>query len=370
MRGAVELVRVNKSGPEPPDNAAQLGNLAENRRQAAADLAPRALGGEFHRNPPVLQFVGKFPPSRAHHDGIDASSGELTGEREQALACSEQPDAGCQEDDFHAKEGCEGQESNDPPANSLFFNDLKTKIGFSQLLLNFPLSTEKDHPLWIGNTSTAKDCRGYEVKKKRFRGPEMHLTVLGLAGMFASSGGNHPRQAHPDGETGGFSSGESGSMAERITGMADPAVDDRLRVALPFRMLKALRTLASEADPAAQADEELTVVVGLGLEGTLCVWPKNVHEELIEWLAEKPEWDQTWRQVRATVEGSWEEQKLDKQNRIKIPSLLGRKLGLSGNVVVRGAGRHMEIISMDAWEKQVDALPGLVAAGQAKGGQA
>ncbi len=137
-------------------------------------------------------------------------------------------------------------------------------------------------------------------------------------------------------------------MAQRLTGMVEQRVDDRQRIAIPARFKDALRHFSgsSEAD--------LSVTVGLGLEGRLCIFPKTVHDELLDHLDSQPAFDPKWRRIRNMVEGSAEEQALDKQSRIKIPALLARRLELEGTIVVMGAGRHLVLMTMAEWERELD----------------
>ncbi len=140
-------------------------------------------------------------------------------------------------------------------------------------------------------------------------------------------------------------------MAKRLTGMAEQKVDDRLRVAVPAKFMDALRHLSGSGDG------DLSVVVGLGLEGRLCIFPKPVHDDLLAHLDSQPKFDPKWRRIRNMVEGSSEEQTLDKQKRIKIPGLLARELGLQGNIVVTGSGLELVLMPLADWEKELKEYP-------------
>ncbi|MEQ8820838.1 MAG: division/cell wall cluster transcriptional repressor MraZ [Sumerlaeia bacterium] len=138
----------------------------------------------------------------------------------------------------------------------------------------------------------------------------------------------------------------------QLSGMIECSVDERHRVAIPAKMLKCMKAIAGvdESDKSVP----MTVVVGLSLGRNLGVFPKNVHDDLVAFLNGKPKHDTDWNRIRTWIIGTAEEQTLDKQNRIRIPALLAKKLKLQGEVVVTGVEDHIELIGKDDWEREFD----------------
>jgi DNA-binding transcriptional regulator/RsmH inhibitor MraZ len=153
-------------------------------------------------------------------------------------------------------------------------------------------------------------------------------------------------------------------MRHQLSGINPQKVDERNRVALPSRFVSVFRAIsAPEGTETTDDGEPLEVVVALGLKKRLCIYPVNVYEEMLEWLDGQPTYEPAWRDVRGMIHGSAEYQTLDKQNRLKIPAFLGRKLGLTGAIVVKGAGRWAELLSeadmemdLDTFEEKVNRL--------------
>jgi len=135
--------------------------------------------------------------------------------------------------------------------------------------------------------------------------------------------------------------------------MAEVRVDDRNRIPVPTRFMDVLRGLDEySADP-----KGIEVVVGLDRTGKLGVFPKSVHEELLERLDEQDPDDPRWDEIRETIFGSSDECKLDVQNRVKISGPLCKLLGLSGEVIVRGVGKYLQVLSMDDWMEGAKTAP-------------
>lgn len=143
-----------------------------------------------------------------------------------------------------------------------------------------------------------------------------------------------------------------------LSGMVEVRVDDRNRVAVPSKFVDAFRKIASESgENGSSADDTkdgLDVVLSLDLQKRLSIWPKNVYEEFMDFLKSKPKFDPKWQKVRGFIQGSTERLKLDKQNRLKIPALLGRQLGLVGEIVITGTGDHLQLVSKEKWEKELN----------------
>lgn len=135
-----------------------------------------------------------------------------------------------------------------------------------------------------------------------------------------------------------------------LSGFQVVKVDDRNRVAIPARFLDGLRALAGSGD----SKKDLEVVVAFDLLGKVGVFPKNVHEEMVEQVeAENPGGTLHLTGVLGVLRGATEVQTLDGQARVRIPTLFGRSRGLVGEVVVMGVGRHLQLLSMADWEAAV-----------------
>lgn len=97
----------------------------------------------------------------------------------------------------------------------------------------------------------------------------------------------------------------------------------------------------------------LEVVVGLGASDALCVYTKPQHEQLVASLTERAAADPRFNIVRRRVLETRELQKLDNQNRVRIPANFVRLNQLTGEVHIVGSDDHLEIISPDEAAKRL-----------------
>ncbi|MCB2154385.1 hypothetical protein KQI84_05830 [bacterium] len=146
----------------------------------------------------------------------------------------------------------------------------------------------------------------------------------------------------------------------KFQGFADVSMDDRGRIAIPAKFVKTIRSIDASYGRESKDDENLDVVIGMTMGEHLGIFPKTVHDNLCEVLENGPSGDQDWEDMTAWVTGQCETVPLDKQNRVKIPSLLAKKLHLSGQVFIRAAGEHLEVIDMNEWESQFDSQRGKI----------
>lgn len=133
--------------------------------------------------------------------------------------------------------------------------------------------------------------------------------------------------------------------------MVEAKVDDRNRVAIPARFVDSLRALSLSAD----SQEPLEVVISLDLMGKLAVFPNKVYSDFREHLTKQDPYSFQSEGMRTLILGSSERQTLDKQSRIRIPNLLGKRKGLKGEIVIQGVGNRLQFLSMEDWEKSLDA---------------
>ena len=121
-------------------------------------------------------------------------------------------------------------------------------------------------------------------------------------------------------------------------------VDDRNRVAIPAVFMPGLRDRVLQGSPAGEA---LEVVVGLGASDALCIYARPQHDQLIALLTERAAKDGRYNIVRRRVLETREVQKLDSQNRVRIPANFVKLNQLIGEVHIVGSDDHLEIISGD-----------------------
>ncbi len=143
-------------------------------------------------------------------------------------------------------------------------------------------------------------------------------------------------------------------MENELSGMFEVRVDDRNRVAVPARLMEAFRALSTDKYGNPMPDDSIEVVVGIGLQNKLCIFPKSVHQEMTGYLDKQPKFHPKWRKVRGVIKGSADPQVLDKQNRVRIPAALGKKYNLAGTIIIQGVGDHLEMASMPEWEKDLE----------------
>ena len=141
-------------------------------------------------------------------------------------------------------------------------------------------------------------------------------------------------------------------MAELpLSGMQIGKVDDRWRLAVPAKYVESLRAIMG-LDP--KGTEEIKLVVAMTPGRNLGIYPRKIYEEMKAFIKSKPIFDREWVLPRLFVSGVAEEQDLDKQNRVKLPTLAATKLGLIGEVVMMWEDDHVEVCSRRVWEDLFD----------------
>jgi MraZ protein len=93
------------------------------------------------------------------------------------------------------------------------------------------------------------------------------------------------------------------------------------------------------------------VVVTLGLDGCLWVFPMEAWEELAQKMHELPLNDPHSRQVARHFYAFGTAAEPDKQGRILLPPVLREEVGLDGETVIVGGPGRLEIWNRERWER-------------------
>lgn len=105
------------------------------------------------------------------------------------------------------------------------------------------------------------------------------------------------------------------------------------------------------------------VYLTLGLDGSLIALPRGEFERQLAQLDDMPLSDPKARAFGRFFMANTERMDLDGQGRVVIPQKLRQKAGLGTEVVVTGAGRRLEVWSVDAWDRYQGAFEGQYAGG-------
>lgn len=98
------------------------------------------------------------------------------------------------------------------------------------------------------------------------------------------------------------------------------------------------------------------VVVTLGLDGELWVFPMETWERLAAKMNELPLNDKDSRNFARRVYGKATDCEPDKQGRILLPSDLRELAGVDGETVIVGSGGRLEIWSRERWGHKSDEI--------------
>jgi MraZ protein len=124
-----------------------------------------------------------------------------------------------------------------------------------------------------------------------------------------------------------------------LTGKFTRSLDDKLRLAIP----KPLRD-------AMGCPREGALYVAPGTDGCLALYPEEAFSQLAGRLARG---SPTGSQVRAFTRLFYaraQRAELDGQGRIRIPADLAELAGLAGEVILIGAGGHLEVWAQERWD--------------------
>jgi MraZ protein len=122
-------------------------------------------------------------------------------------------------------------------------------------------------------------------------------------------------------------------------GTFDYAMDERGRVPLPPRYREAFR----EGIVLSQGSPDRCVRIST---------QRAFHQQASDYTSESP-MHRKGRELRRVLFGRTHDAELDKQNRVLIPATLRDYAGLTGKVLVVGAGEYLEIWSPDEYEAEM-----------------
>lgn len=131
-------------------------------------------------------------------------------------------------------------------------------------------------------------------------------------------------------------------------------MDDRGRFAIPARLVPLMRQMAG-----VDGNDPLEVAVTVTLEDRVAIFPKPHFQMIMANLDRAPKEDTIVAELRRHYLNYLDEQITDKQNRVRINSLLARKYRLAGEVVVMGSGEYLEVVSKEDWERHLEARAAL-----------
>lgn len=137
-------------------------------------------------------------------------------------------------------------------------------------------------------------------------------------------------------------------MTPRLTGSHPQTMDDKSRLAVPARLIPALRELSGSGEK-----QQIEVVITVTAQQRLGVYPRQLFMQMIERLEQAPAEDQDVADLRITLLNNMDEQCLDKQNRFRVPAAYGRAFDLNGEVIVLGSGEFLEVVNKEAWQAQL-----------------
>jgi MraZ protein len=118
-------------------------------------------------------------------------------------------------------------------------------------------------------------------------------------------------------------------------GEYDHAIDDRSRVTLPRKIRQEIG-----------AEE---VIVSRGFDACIFGFDRESWEREATKQLEAPVTNETARSIRRYMFAGAEKVEMDKLGRILLPALLKEYAGITGEVVIIGAGDHFEIWDRNKW---------------------
>jgi len=125
-------------------------------------------------------------------------------------------------------------------------------------------------------------------------------------------------------------------------GEYDHALDDRGRITIPRKIRQELGN-----------DE---VIVSRGFDACIFGFDRESWEREAAKQLEAPVTDERGRLVRRYMFAGAEKVEVDKLGRILLPALLKEYAGVTGKIMVVGAGDHFEIWDEEKWKKYQDKL--------------
>ena len=125
-------------------------------------------------------------------------------------------------------------------------------------------------------------------------------------------------------------------------GHYDHSLDAKNRLSIPAKFRAAFSgglVLARESEPC------------------IAVWTPETHEAIIERaLAGRNPLSPEFREIQRFFQGNSFEVELDSAGRVTLPGRLLARAGIEKEVVVIGAGDHLEVWDRERWSEKEDAL--------------
>ncbi|HJX38018.1 MAG TPA: division/cell wall cluster transcriptional repressor MraZ [Anaerolineae bacterium] len=132
-----------------------------------------------------------------------------------------------------------------------------------------------------------------------------------------------------------------GRIAQMFLGSYLHNIDSKGRLTLPAKF---------------RAELAKGVVVTLGLDGCLWVFPTETWEEIARKMNELPLTNKFSRHFARRMYGYASDCEPDKQGRILLPPSLRERAGLDGETVVVGGPGRLEIWSRESWERTTEEI--------------
>ncbi len=118
------------------------------------------------------------------------------------------------------------------------------------------------------------------------------------------------------------------------------SIDAKNRLAIPAEVRSAI-------DPKVHGEGW---VAGPGLHGLLTLWPSRTFDGMLAPFSRDPLVDPAIDRWRTMLFRNSARLDVDSAGRVRLPDRLLRAFGLSGNVVVLGAGDALELMDAEAWK--------------------
>lgn len=125
-----------------------------------------------------------------------------------------------------------------------------------------------------------------------------------------------------------------------FTGSFTHSIDPKFRVSVPRKVLKVLRAHGAETE----------VVLNLGLDGCLWLYPPAEYERLGQAIVDGSIGDEAVRALSRTFFSRAEYCSIDGQGRMLLPEALRGAIQLEDKVVFAGVGTKVELWRPDVWE--------------------
>ena len=123
----------------------------------------------------------------------------------------------------------------------------------------------------------------------------------------------------------------------RFSGSVQQVLDAKGRATIPSRYRESLGS---------------HIVLMYGRGDCIKILPQSVFDKSLEYMASLDEQHdaEEYDRMRRLLFSAYDEQGVDRQGRVLIPVQMRERLSLDGEIVVTGAGDHLEIWKLDTFE--------------------